>query len=90
MARTLTGSVSRVAAQAPPRPPPALVFPLAPRLHLVVAVAEEESVLLMARASTGGVGRVLAQEAPHPPACLSSPWRRDCIRLSLSLRRSPR
>ncbi len=40
-----------------PLPPPELIVPLAPRLHLVVAVAEEEFAL-MACALTGGVGRV--------------------------------
>jgi len=57
MARALTGGVSRVAAQGAPRPPPALVVPRAPQLCLVVAVPEEESVL-MARTLTVCVGRV--------------------------------
>ena len=41
MARVPTDGLS-VAAQVAPWPPPALVIPMASRLNLVVAVAEEE------------------------------------------------
>ena len=49
-----------------------LVIPLVLRLRLVVAVAEEEFVL-MAHASTGDVGPVLVQAAPRPPRACRPP-----------------
>ena len=79
-------------------PPPALVVPLAPRLRSVVAVAEEESALI-ACTFLGGVGRVARSHTRRqvasalrrgrpltpPPPRSSSPWRRDCGSLSMSI-----
>ncbi len=69
MAHAPTDGVG-IAARAAPRPPRALVDPLAPRLHSVVAVAEEEwqSPFLMARAPTDGVGVAARATFPPPPA----------------------
>ena len=73
MARAPTDGVG-VAAWAAPRPPCTLINPLAPQLHSVAAVAEEEwqSPFSMPPTPTDGVG-VAARATPPPLRMLVVP-----------------
>ena len=65
VARTLTGGVSRIAAQVAPRPHPALVVPPGAAIAFGRAVAEEESALMARVLTGGGVGRGNNDQGPR-------------------------
>ena len=77
MARAPTDGLS-FATRAAPRSPRALVVPLAPRLRLVMAVAEEEWQRLCRWPECQQMALALRRRWPlGPPPRSSFPWRRD-------------